>query len=477
VAPNPACLGDTITFTASGVVDTGGIKRVDCSAKTQVPAVSPTYTWELTIPGGYPDPLPPLSGSGPAASVVAKVPGTYSATFTATAGRDCPPAPRVIGPGSMDPCSGGGVCPFDLTIERITFVFDHPTYEDAPPCRASDPSSCWGAGEAYTGAAWRSEDNPDQPVCYTRGSALEMQVYLRITASQAGTVTLKVTGPPGISGTRDIAFPCGETYLTVNVSTPALPNGVRFYEPMWLAWSAKWPEQSGFTAVRQTPHDLYVTYDTPAGGSPTRTRMRWLCVAGYSESTEIGVTDRIHAVLGDPLQPPRDGHDPEQSDDWELMSEEGTSPPDDVQYWAECDEQARFMNRGIQLVGVPAGTPYFTYASTDTDPTDEETTTAGQLGITQDLDGDTVIGNETLRLVFDFDPPYAYINNFEGSLHAAGKYYAVWPNMLANSACELLSVEISQIRTREGGNTAIQVWYYSPTGYIHSPAVPFPACP
>jgi hypothetical protein len=85
VTPDPACIGDTITFTASGVVDEGGIKRVDCSAKTVVPAVSPTYTWELTIPAGYPDPLPPLTGTGPVATVVAAhdpVPGVPPAPST-----------------------------------------------------------------------------------------------------------------------------------------------------------------------------------------------------------------------------------------------------------------------------------------------------------------------------------------------------------------------------------------------------------
>jgi hypothetical protein len=67
--PDPACIGDTITFTVRGVVDEGGIKRIDCNSKTEVPAVTPTYTWSLTLPADYPPPLPPITGSGPAASV------------------------------------------------------------------------------------------------------------------------------------------------------------------------------------------------------------------------------------------------------------------------------------------------------------------------------------------------------------------------------------------------------------------------
>jgi len=97
VNPDPACLQDIITFTASGVSDDGGEQRRNCVLETIAP-VAPTYTWELTIPPGYPAPLPPLSGTGPAVSVVAKAPGTYSVTFKANADRDCPPPEITLDP-------------------------------------------------------------------------------------------------------------------------------------------------------------------------------------------------------------------------------------------------------------------------------------------------------------------------------------------------------------------------------------------
>jgi hypothetical protein len=93
------CVGDTITFTASGVTDSGGEQRENCDVVT-IPPVTPTYKWTLTIPPDYPDPLPPLSGSGASVGVVALVGGTYSATFTAKADRDCPPPDITIGPGT-----------------------------------------------------------------------------------------------------------------------------------------------------------------------------------------------------------------------------------------------------------------------------------------------------------------------------------------------------------------------------------------
>jgi hypothetical protein len=96
VDPPVACIGDTITFTASGVVDSGGVKRVFCSAKTTIPPGGVTYAWTLALPLGYPPPLPPLMGTGAMVNVVAKVAGAYSCTFTAAVTRQCPPGSRQI---------------------------------------------------------------------------------------------------------------------------------------------------------------------------------------------------------------------------------------------------------------------------------------------------------------------------------------------------------------------------------------------
>ena len=109
VEPQVPCLGDTLTFTVSGVVDEGGIKRVDCYAKTAVPAVAPTYTWVVTKPNAT-----TVSGSGPVGTVLVDMLGNYSCTFTATANRVCPPAQRLIGPVSTAP-------PDDYAIVEIVY--------------------------------------------------------------------------------------------------------------------------------------------------------------------------------------------------------------------------------------------------------------------------------------------------------------------------------------------------------------------
>jgi hypothetical protein len=99
VSPETVCLGETITFTIDGVIDNGGIKRVFCTAKTKIPAVTPTYEWRITKPDGTT--VPPAGGppaSGAVASVLADLPGAYSCTFTAKADRECPPDDVTVGP-------------------------------------------------------------------------------------------------------------------------------------------------------------------------------------------------------------------------------------------------------------------------------------------------------------------------------------------------------------------------------------------
>ena len=120
VNPNPACVNDTITFTLNGVMDNAGTKRENCQIVSDGPGTL-TYTWTLSVPAGYPPPLPSLTGSGAGASVEAKAPGTYSCEFTATANRDCPPTDRTIGPTTRD-AFGDSTCPDCATATASTLT-------------------------------------------------------------------------------------------------------------------------------------------------------------------------------------------------------------------------------------------------------------------------------------------------------------------------------------------------------------------
>ncbi|MCP4591573.1 MAG: hypothetical protein GY842_12605 [bacterium] len=115
-----------ITFTLSGVVDSGGQKRQPCDPGP-IPAVTPTYEWSISRPGWA-----PVTGSGLVATVATvdmDLPGDYTCVFTATADRDCPPSPRVIQASAaaspvdldVDSNNDGGITAVDELIEDITF--------------------------------------------------------------------------------------------------------------------------------------------------------------------------------------------------------------------------------------------------------------------------------------------------------------------------------------------------------------------
>jgi len=78
VGADPVCIGETITFTAGGVVDSGGTEWVNC-VEQPISAGGIAYAWQLTLPPDYPEPRPPTTGTGTSVSVTAQVPGTYAA--------------------------------------------------------------------------------------------------------------------------------------------------------------------------------------------------------------------------------------------------------------------------------------------------------------------------------------------------------------------------------------------------------------
>ncbi len=90
--PWVVCVGNTITFMADGVVDSGGSKRVEC-AEVSIPPTVPTYTWFIQKPDGVIE-----EGEGSVASIVADLPGYYWCWFMATANRECEPGPHVLDP-------------------------------------------------------------------------------------------------------------------------------------------------------------------------------------------------------------------------------------------------------------------------------------------------------------------------------------------------------------------------------------------
>jgi hypothetical protein len=379
--------------------------------------------------------------------------------------------------------AGGDTCglPFSVEITEITFLLDNGMYRNAGP-------GGWGVGAIYGSLDWKSENNPDHPVSYARNRAMRMRVKLKVTGEVEGTATLKVVTPFGTTGTADFSVPCGEGSAKFDITTNAIPASVSVHDlDAALEWLVKPPGGANFNYfVGNTFHRVYITYDVPSGSKPTPSRMSWLCDKAWNAWNERSIADGIHVGLADPEGgdvPPLGGHgpigDPNQIDHWWLMS--------GGQYYGECDEQARFMNLAMRALGAPSGTIHWIRASTDAyNVEDIETTTAAARGISIDLDKDGSVGDETLKLYFDFDPPRHDINYFEAVLFVAGRYYAVWPNLVADTPCRMLR-EIKTVTGRAPENREIeQLWVYEPTAveisrgavrYVHPTNIDYPTCP
>jgi hypothetical protein len=131
-----------MTFTLSGVQYEGGVKQVDCY--TSMPDDDgPQYTWVLTVPAGYPEPLPQPSGQGTVVSVLGKVLGTYTCTFTVTVETDlCEPPTPLVRPATKTVTASATLVRNPATITATT------DWPDMPPgLNLSDITVTWTPAE------------------------------------------------------------------------------------------------------------------------------------------------------------------------------------------------------------------------------------------------------------------------------------------------------------------------------------------
>jgi hypothetical protein len=148
----------------------------------------------------------------------------------------------------------------------------------------------------------------------------------------------------------------------------------------------------------------------------------WTCLKAKSASPQVAVDKIWNALAGDAVDPPfelPDGRSGPVINDWNLIDEESANE----QHYGMCDDQTHLMNLALLMQGI-LSTEYLTYASDDAVVTDKDS---------------KMVGNHKYWLKFDFPPLTGRPdNNYEGSISAAGTYYAVWPKLWQISECWLL---------------------------------------
>jgi hypothetical protein len=287
-------------------------------------------------------------------------------------------------------------------------------------------------------------------------TAITLDAEIKVYPDDTPSLSLDVTGdgPANYFDFAGTVSASGGTSPFTFTAAGSLPAEVAEIEGS-IAWTGEvnaGARTLEFDMGTSGTHKVYVIYGTPTGSAPTVKRIAWVTTAASACSNATEVCDGIHlALAGDP---PEDGNQGTIVDDWRLL--------DGSPYVGECDEQARFMKRAVNVIGVAGGTAFNVYASTDSDPTDYETRSAADAGITWDLDGDGTTGEEQVGLKFDFaGGTGANINAFEGALDLvgeAGHVYAVWPSLKSTTRCGLL------LEVRDTG--AIQCYVYPKNGWV-----------
>ena len=143
----------------------------------------------------------------------------------------------------------------------------------------------------------------------------------------------------------------------MTITATNFPSVVAAYDPMTLYWSIKRAGSTQYVSIGVTQHDAYITYDTPTGSEPTRTRMGYVCetCAGFADEDVMAVE------IWDDLskyEPPvfdlQQGSCPVPCP-WSLMVPGNPG---------QCIHLAILMEHACEILGVPASIGYV-YATTD----------------------------------------------------------------------------------------------------------------
>ncbi len=309
----------------------------------------------------------------------------------------------------------------------------------------SDPEWSWISGTTYK----------NEPACYTKNTNLcvSMRFTRALPLSQSETIDVRAESigtsfgssiKTGVSASAN-QYSYTEGTASSLSGSATLPNEIGGNDD-YLQFEYRVPDGSGnwisFQDDTSGPHKVYTVYGAPSCESYNylKNHIAWACTNASGSDTRKEIADDIHSALD--ANPPYDGDGDTQTDDWYLLN--------GLPYRGECDEQARFMVRILNLIGVSGSSWDNIYASNDTTYTDQ--------------DSDT-IGGTTYWLKFDFSGNGVVDNHFEAFVEVPTNdaqttfhYYTVWPSLEASSVCLLWR------KVGPDSEYANQIWISSPDG-------------
>jgi len=345
-------------------------------------------------------------------------------------------------------------------VYQVSFYGDHTLYKE-PNASEPDAWGGWGDGTVpITDLVYDSDTGEKDPVCVTKNQHdLHMDAVLKVPSALSYGTYIKVdaSGTEEWNESQEVGiYPITSAAASLSLTGTIIERVHEYAGDFAINWKYKVPEAYGNGdpyPVESTCHTVYVTYGTPSpsGNEVTVRRIGTLCGWADWQCTRKAVADQINANL---VALPFGHKENKQTDDWDLM----WIDPDDPEWTltgkqGECDEQARFMVRCLDLIGVDGSLSYNTYASVDTEVYDDQDSKE--------------VGGEVYWLVFDADEDGIADNYFEGSVKVATNdakttfhyYTVVGPKIDAPTDCLLWR------KLGPDYDNWKQVWVYSETGF------------
>ena len=297
-------------------------------------------------------------------------------------------------------------------IESITFKSDHHVL-------VKNNSDWSDSGVPYAEPECRINGQTTQavtcdPISQTKSSMLSVEVKLKGLVKDL-KVDLAGNGPR-----NSLRFEVADYALKqrddtiVMTAKGALPDNIS-EEVGVVGWSIRLldPKSPIGKSLASTEHKVYVTYGDPTGSSvSTEKRMGWCTLNAVGAKTSEDISDAIHNAVAKQTTFGGAG-----TEGWALLG--GGS--------GDCDNQARLMCWGVELLGIaPASVHYVTASTNDGNCVDDLET--------RKVDGKT---HYLLLYFFDAAPDYRW-NAYEGVCVTAGSYYAVTPKRKESHDCDML---------------------------------------
>lgn len=208
--PATACKGDTISFSAAGVIDTGGTGLRECkdeegnitsTEEVDIAPGTPTYNWVIRKDGAI-----VATGTGPVASVKADSTGTYTANMTASVTRKCLDTTVDLNAVSTNVVDRNNFTAYGITTE---IPAPTPVIKKIEDTINLIPRV---SVKLEPGASYGLEAGQRQ--CCKDGSLTENgEWYAQASMGISGSIDAQVWGPPGVDERFDWGFASGVLYI------------------------------------------------------------------------------------------------------------------------------------------------------------------------------------------------------------------------------------------------------------------------